>query len=113
VFHRNRRKLTERKGLPVLIAIAGQTAAGKTEIVSRLYVRFESSGKRVTSIEMDNFFTDRDYREEHGIDSRGMEALHYALFKQALTDIMQWKTGQLSPDTILSVLLPATIWMAN
>lgn len=84
-------KLIERKGLPVLIAIAGQTAAGKTEIVSRLYDKFESSGKRVTSIEMDNFFTDRDYREEHGIDSRGMEALHYDLFKQALTDICSGK----------------------
>lgn len=84
-------KLTERKGLPVLIAIAGQTAAGKTEIVSRLYEKFKGSGKRVTSIEMDNFFTDRDYREEHGIDSRGMEALHYDLFKQSLTDICSGK----------------------
>jgi len=85
------KKLSEKKGLPILIAIAGQTAAGKTEIVSRLYDHFKSAGKHVTSIEMDNFLTDRDYREEHGIDSRGMEALHYDLFKQALIDICSGK----------------------
>lgn len=84
-------RLSERKGLPVLIAIAGQTAAGKTEIVSRLHEHFKISGKQVTSIEMDNFLTDRDYREEHGIDSRGMDALHYELFKQALADICNGK----------------------
>ncbi len=84
-------RLAALKGLPVLIAIAGQTAAGKTEIVERLRQAFEHAGRKVTSIEMDNFLTDRDFREERGIDSRGKEALHYKLFEQALSDIYQGK----------------------
>ncbi len=84
-------KLAALKGLPVIIAIAGQTAAGKTEIVERLREAFERTGRKVIGIEMDNFLTDRDFREEHGIDSRGKEALHYELFKQSLMDIYHGK----------------------
>ena len=36
---------------------------------------------------MDNFLTDRDYREAQGIDSQGKAALHFELMKQALEDI--------------------------
>ncbi len=85
-------KMTAVKGLPVLIAIAGQTAAGKTEIVDRLRRAFENAGRKVTSMEMDNFLTDRDFREEHGIDSRGKDALHYDLFVEALKDICRGKS---------------------
>jgi uridine kinase len=41
----------------------------------------------VTSIEVDNFFTDRDHREEKGINSEGKEALHLELFKGCLDDL--------------------------
>jgi uridine kinase len=40
---------------------------------------------------MDNFLTDRDYREEKGIHTLGKEALHFRLFKQGLEDICQGK----------------------
>jgi uridine kinase len=83
--------LVDIMGTPILIAIAGQTAAGKTEIVERLKDSLISSKKNVTSIEMDNFFTDRDYREAKGIDSLGKEAFHFNLFKQCLADICQRK----------------------
>ncbi len=55
-------KLIAYKGTPIMLAIAGATAAGKTEIVERLRKSFEESGQKTTSIEMDNFLTDRDYR---------------------------------------------------
>lgn len=84
-------QLSERLGSPMIIAIAGQTAAGKTEIVARLCEAFTNAGKKITSIEMDNFFTDRDYREAHGIDSLGKEALHYDLLQRCLQDIRQGK----------------------
>ena len=80
-------KLVTLKGTPILIAIAGQTAAGKTEIVERLQAGFEANGQSVTTIEIDHFLTDRDYREAHGIDSLGQQALHYELFKACLADI--------------------------
>jgi uridine kinase len=41
----------------------------------------------VASIEMDNFLTDRDYREEKGIFTQGKQALHFELFKKSLEDI--------------------------
>ena len=84
-------KLVRIKGAPILVAIAGQTAAGKTEIVARLRSAFESAGRSVTSIEMDHFLTDRDYREQHGIDSMGRAALHFEIFKQCLADICKGK----------------------
>ena len=81
--------LIEKKGIPVLLAIAGPTAAGKTEIVERLHQAFKQVSKKTTSIELDNFLTDRDYREEKGIHTLGREALHFNLLKQSLSDILQ------------------------
>jgi uridine kinase len=90
-FVASAQRLIAEKGTPILFAIAGGTAAGKTEIVERLRDAFEQNGRRTTSIELDNFFTDRDYREAKGIDSLGREAYHFGLFKQALEDILQGK----------------------
>jgi uridine kinase len=84
-------KLIATKGTPILLAIAGPTAAGKTEIVARLRHVFEQAGEKVSAIEMDNFLTDRDYREEKGIHTLGKEALHFKLFKRSLEDICQGK----------------------
>lgn len=81
------RKMIASKGTPIVLAIAGPTAAGKTEIVTRLREEFERDGKHVTSIEMDNFLTDREQREEKGIDSLGREAIHLRLFKASLETI--------------------------
>ncbi len=77
-------KLVAARGTPVVLAIAGPTAAGKTEIVARLRHVFEQAGRQVTSIEMDNFLTDRDQREEKGIHTLGKEAIHFELFKHGL-----------------------------
>jgi uridine kinase len=84
-------QLRKEKGLPLIIAIAGQTAAGKTEIVEQLKEKFESSGLQVSSIELDNFLTDRDYRELKGIFTQGKQAFHFDLMQQALVDIQAGK----------------------
>ncbi len=89
LFIESVKKLIAAKGTPILLAIAGPTAAGKTEIVARLRRSFEQAGQQVASIEMDNFFTDRDDREEKGIHSLGKEAIHFELFKQSLEAISQ------------------------
>ena len=91
LFTRSAVKLITARGTPILLAIAGATAAGKTEIVERLGTAFKQAGRQVTAIELDNFFTDRDYREAKGIDSRGKDALHFELFKQSLEDITHGK----------------------
>jgi uridine kinase len=80
-------KLIAARGTPIILAIAGPTAAGKTEIVDRLRSAMEVRGQVVTSIEMDNFLTDRDYREEKGIHTLGKEAIHFELLQQGLEDL--------------------------
>ncbi len=119
--------LIQAKGVPVLLAIAGPTAAGKTEIVERLSEAFERMGRSVTSIELDNFLTDRDYREAKGIFTQGKQALHFRLLVQALEDICQGKPisiprydfvfatsshdldGNLKPDGVPIEIEPADI----
>jgi uridine kinase len=82
-------RLVAQNSTPCLIAVAGPTAAGKTEIVARLHDEFKANGMSITSIEMDHFLTDRDIREANGIDSMGKEALHYELLQQSLKQICQ------------------------
>ena len=81
-------KLTRLRGTPVLITLAGPTAAGKTEITERLMEAVEKEGKSTTSIEMDNFLLDREFREGKSIDR---STIHYDLFLQCLRDILQGK----------------------
>lgn len=81
------KKLIAACGRPALLAVAGPTAAGKTEIVVRLQEALRQAGKSVTSIELDNFLTDRDERERRGIFTQGKEALHFKLFIQGLEDL--------------------------
>lgn len=81
------KRLVKIKGTPIIVAIAGQTAAGKTEIVERLQDSLHHLGKSITTIEIDNFLTDRDEREAKGIDSIGKEALHFKLFQDCLKKI--------------------------
>jgi len=85
------KKIISARGIPILLAIAGATAAGKTEIVERLSTAFQNAGQKTASIELDNFFTDRDHREAKGIDSLGKEAFHLKLLLQALDDITHGK----------------------
>jgi uridine kinase len=84
-------KIIAARGVPILVAIAGPTAAGKTEIVERLRYTIEQTGRKVASIELDNFLTDRDYREQMGIHTEGKQALHFELLIEALEDITHGK----------------------
>ncbi len=85
-------RLVAAKGTPIVLAIAGGTAAGKTEIVARLRCSFEQAGRQVTSIELDNFLTDRDQREKKGVHTLGRQAIHFDLFYSSLQDILRGQT---------------------
>ncbi len=82
-------RLIARGGTPAVLAIAGPTAAGKTEIVERLQASFRAEERRCASLELDHFLTDREYREEKGIFTQGKEALHFELFQQCLEGLLQ------------------------
>jgi uridine kinase len=103
LFIHSVKKLIAARGTPIVLAIAGATAAGKTEIVERLTTAFQQAGQKVASIELDNFFTDREYREAKGIDSQGKAAYHFELFLQSLEDITHGKKISIPRyDTILA-----------
>ena len=82
------KKLIEAKGTPLLITLAGPTAAGKTEITERLLTAFEQTGMKFTTIEVDNYLLDRDYRDDKPM---GKESTHFELFMSSLVDILQGK----------------------
>ena len=127
LFIESVKTLIASRGIPILLAIAGPTAAGKTEIVERLRQAFEQEGRKMAAIEMDNFLTDRDYRETKGIHTQGAQALHFELLKQSLADITQGKKisiprydfiyatsshgldGNLKPDGVPIEIEPADI----
>jgi uridine kinase len=75
-------------GLPLIITLAGPSAAGKTEITERLRNAFEQAGKRSTTIEVDNFLLDREYRDDKPM---GKESTHFGLFICSLEMILQGK----------------------
>jgi uridine kinase len=85
-------RLIAANGTPIVLAIAGGTAAGKTEIVARLRRSCEEAGRPVTSIELDNFLTDRDQREQEGIHTLGRQAIHFDLFYSSLQEILLGQT---------------------
>ena len=83
------RKLIDKKPLPILLTIAGPTAAGKTEIVSRLREDLSAEGYSVSSIEMDNFSKDKEYRDTQ---KNSFSTIHFDLFKKCMQEIMEGKS---------------------
>lgn len=85
---RSIQKIIASRGIPQLILIAGPTAAGKTEIAERLLRALEQTGKQVTTLEVDNFMLDRDYRDERAM---GKESMHFGIFLRSLEDLLLGK----------------------
>lgn len=81
-------KLIDRRGTPILITLAGPTAAGKTEITERLFNILSQSGKKITTIEVDNFLLDREYRDDKPM---GKESTHFDMFIDSLAEILKGK----------------------
>ncbi len=75
-----------------LILIAGPSSSGKTTFSKRLTVQLLSYGLRPMTIEMDNYFVDRDLtpHDEHGdYDFEAFEALDYVLFNAQLKKLTE------------------------
>lgn len=82
-------KLVQVHGLPILLTLAGPTGAGKTEITERINEFFQSKGMHLTTIEMDNFFKDREYRDGKAY---GKEVIHFDLFIHAIRELLAGKS---------------------
>jgi uridine kinase len=79
-------EVIDAKGTPILITLAGPTAAGKTEITERLLIEFAKKGQKITTIEVDNFLLDRDIREDKPM---GKESTHFDIFVRSLEEILK------------------------
>ena len=75
--------------LPILLTLAGPTGAGKTEITERVQTFLKEKGLHITTIEMDNFFKDREYRDTQAY---GRDVIHFDLFMQAMQDLLAGKS---------------------
>ncbi len=71
--------------------LLGQPRRERLRSLSAYAQTLKGRGKKTTSIELDNFLTDRDYREEKGIFTQGKAAFHFGLFTQSLVDISHGK----------------------
>jgi len=80
------------RGTPLLLAIVGPTAAGKTEIVAQLSRELALAGKTITTIEMDNFYKDREFRDGKPLNE---EVIHFSLFTQCIHDLLGGKPAQM------------------
>jgi uridine kinase len=80
--------LIKARTLPLIITLAGPSAAGKTEITKRLLKVFEKAGIKSTTIEVDNFLLDLEYRDNKKM---GKESTHFELFLHSLEMILQGK----------------------
>jgi uridine kinase len=79
------RGLMASRGVPFLLTLVGPSAAGKTEIVARLREEFSQEGKRLSTIEMDHFMKDREYRDQCPM---GPDVMHFELFTQSMSQIL-------------------------
>jgi len=73
--------LIDRQGTPILLTLAGPTGAGKTEIAERLQAVLTDRGLTFSSIGMDHFFKDREFRDQ---TENYLEMIHFKLFEHAM-----------------------------
>ncbi len=76
-------------GSPILLTLAGPTGAGKTEITERIREFLLEKGMQITTVEMDNFYKDREYRDGK---THGKDVIHFGLFMQAMQDLLAGKS---------------------
>lgn len=72
-------------GSPILLSLAGPTGAGKTEITDRIREFLLEKGMQITTVEMDNFYKDREFRDGK---KHGKDVIHFDRFMQAMQDLL-------------------------
>jgi uridine kinase len=80
------KKIVASKDVPLLLTIEGPSAAGKTEIADRLRRKLIEVGKSIATVEMDNFFKDREFRDGKPVDK---EVIHFEIFKKSMCDLLE------------------------
>lgn len=81
-----------------IVTIAGPSSSGKTTFSKRLAIQLMALGIQPFTVEMDNFFVDRDLtpRDDSGnVDFEALQAINLVLFNDVLNRLMQGEQVQL------------------
>lgn len=80
------------RGTPLLLTIVGPSASGKSEITARLLESFRHADLSCVSVEMDNFYKDRAFRDGRPTTS---EVIHYPIFIKAINALLRGEVAEI------------------
>ena len=81
-----------------IVLIAGPSSSGKTTFSKRLAIQLLADGLRPFTLELDNYFVDRELtpRDENGdFDFEALKAVNLALFNEQLLQLVQGQEARL------------------
>ena len=94
VIHQREEKLNEDKNYKYIVAISGESGAGKSELSHSLAQLLKKEGIRVKVLHTDNYYIvppllRNEWRRTHGLDTVGINEYDWKLINRNITDFKE------------------------